>query len=103
LPEFRLDDDNVFNGTNGNDQLIFGAGDQNLYGGDGFDQVNYDGLRSEYTISQSENGTISIDHPIWGTDNLVNIEALVFTGFEPGADGQQVGDFEFILTGDPFG
>lgn len=111
LPEFRLDADNVFNGTNGNDQLIFGAGDQSLYGGvgddfydggDGFDQINYDGLRSEYTITQSANGTITVDHPIWGTDNLVNIEALVFTGFEPGAAGQQVGDFEFILTGDLF-
>ena len=101
LPVFRLDGDNVINGTNGNDQMIFGDGSQNLYGGLGddfydggadFDQLNYDGNRSEYTITQDANGVITMDHPIWGTDTFVNIEGLFFNG----------GEGEFILVADLF-
>lgn len=101
LPDFRLDGDNVINGTNGNDQLIFDTGTQNLYGGLGddffdggadFDQINYDGNRSEFTFTQGENGIVTVDHPIWGTDTFINIEGLFFNG----------GDGEFILVADLF-
>ena len=111
LPDFRLDNDNVINGTNGNDVLEGGAGIQGFYGGTGDDvyfgaddfvQVNYDGARSEYNISENGDGSITVDHPIWGTDTLVNIDGLVFTGAEPGVGGAVSAPFEFVATDDLF-
>ena len=43
-----------------------------------------------------------MDHPIWGTDTLVNIDGLVFTGAEPGVGGAVSAPFEFISTDDLF-
>ena len=100
LPRLRVDDDTVLNGTNGDDVLQSDASLLGLYGGtgndvyfgsDGFDQVNYDGARSEYTIFENGDGSITVDHPIWGTDTLNDIDGLLFTGFEPGANGAQTG------------
>ena len=111
LPRFRLDNDNVINGTNGNDTLDGGADVQGFYGGTGddvyigtgaFEQVNYDGSRSEYNISENGDGSITVDHPIWGTDTLIDIDGLVFTGVEPGVGGAVSGPFEFISTDDLF-
>ena len=42
------------------------------------------------------------DSPIWGTDVLNDINALIFTGVEPGVGGEQTAPFEFILTDDLF-
>ena len=72
-------------------------------GADDFVQVNYDGARSEYNITENGDGSIVVDHPIWGTDTLVNIDGLVFTGVEPGVGGAQTAPFEFIATDDLFG
>lgn len=111
LPRFRLDNDNVINGTNGDDNIQGGADVQGFYGGtgndvyfgtDGFEQVNYDGARSEYNITQNNDGSITVDHPIWGTDILNDIDALIFTGVEPGVGGAQSAPFEFISTDDLF-
>jgi len=113
LPTFRVDNDNVLNGTLGNDFMQGDASGTSFYGGLGndafmgsetaFDQVNFDGLRSEYTFTQNANGTITSDHPIWGTDTLSNIDGIVFTGREPGAEGAELGDFEFVDIGALFG
>ena len=112
LPRFRLDNDNVINGTNGNDNLQGGGDIQGFYGGTGndvyfgsddFDQVNYDGARSEYTITENNNGSITVDHPIWGRDTLNDIDGLVFTGVEPGVGGERTAAFEFVSTDDLFG
>jgi len=111
LPRFRLDNDNVINGTNGDDAIQGGADVQGFYGGQGddvyfgtdaFEQVNYDGARSEYAITQNGDGSIIVDHPIWGTDTLNDIDALIFTGVEPGVGGAQSAPFEFISTDDLF-
>ena len=111
LPRFRLDNDNVINGTNGDDNIQATADVQGFYGGtgddvyfgtDNFEQVNYDGSRSEYTITQNNDGSITVDHPIWGTDTLNDIDALIFTGVEPGVGGEQTAPFEFISTDDLF-
>ena len=111
LPRFRLDNDNVINGTNGDDNIQGGADVQGFYGGtgndvyfgtDGFEQVNYDGARAEYNIFQNGDGSITVDHPIWGTDVLNDIDALIFTGVEPGVGGAQSAPFEFISTDDLF-
>lgn len=111
LPEFRLDNDNVINGTNRDDLIPAQAGVQGFYGGLGndtyqgtanFEQVNYDGARAEYTIRQNTNGSISISHPIWGDDTLFDIDGLIFTGVEPGVGGEQSAPFEFVNIGDLF-
>jgi len=89
LPEFRLDNDNVLNGTNGNDVMIGTNADENFYGGvgndfynggGGFDQLNYDGNFSEYTVTQNDNGSFTISHDVWGVDTFQNIEGLFFNG-----------------------
>jgi len=109
LPVFRLDNDNVINGTPGNDTIPGQAGIDGYYGGQGNDtyqgtgnweQVNYDGARAEYTFTQNANGSIRVSHPIWGTDTLVNIDALIFTGVEPGVGGVRTAPFEWIAIGD---
>lgn len=112
LPAFRVDADDVLNGTNGDDVMVGDADGTNFYGGvgndsfigaeDSFDQINYDGARSEYAITQNRDGSITIDHPIWGTDTLTDIDALVFTGREPGADGAEVAPFQFVRLEDLF-
>ena len=104
LPEFRLDADNVLNGTNGDDNMIGSNAGTNFYGGLGddfymgsmnnYDQINYDGNRSEYTFTQNGDGTITADHPIWGTDTFADIEGMYFNG--TGESG------EFILVADLF-
>lgn len=96
LPEFRLDADNVLNGTNGNDNMVGANAGTNFYGGLGddvfigsgrnYDQINYDGDRSEYTFTQNANGSITSDHPIWGTDTLTNIDGIFFNGTGTGGE-----------------
>lgn len=113
LPDFRLDGDDVLNGTFENDVMRGDADGTNFYGGtgndryigsgSGYDQVNFDGLRSEYTFTQNANGSVRVTHDIWGTDTLTNIDGLVFTGSEPGADGAVLGAFEWIAIDDVFG
>jgi len=85
LPAQRVDSDNVVNGTNGNDTIQVVDGLQGAYGGvgddiyngaaDSFSQVNYDGVRSEFTIVENANGSITVFHPIWGTDTGTNPRA----------------------------
>ncbi|MEP3654939.1 MAG: hypothetical protein ABJO36_08585 [Litorimonas sp.] len=112
LPTFRLDGDNVINGTPGNDIIPAQTGVQGFYGGLGndtyqgtgnFEQVNYDGARAEYTFRQNANGSIRVTHPIWGTDTLVDIDGLIFTGVEPGVGGNRTAEFEYVNIGDVVG
>ena len=105
LPEFRLDADNVLNGTNGDDVMVGAVEGTNFYGGLGddvftgsgrnFDQINYDGDRSEYNFTQNADGSITAEHPIWGVDTFTDIEGLFFNGTDNGG--------EFILVEDLFG
>lgn len=111
LPAFRLDNDNVINGTNGDDDIPSQPGVQGFYGGLGddtfrgtgdFEQVNYDGARSEFSFAQNADGSIGVSHPIWGNDTLINIDALIFTGVEPGVGGARTAEFEFVDVNDLF-
>lgn len=105
LPEFRLDADAVLNGTNGDDNMIGANAGTFFYGGLGddeftgssrnYDQINYDGDRSEYTFSQNADGSVTVDHAIWGEDSFSDIDGLYFTGTDGGG--------EFILVIDLFG
>ena len=90
LPEFRLDADNVWNGTPGDDVMRADAGGWNFYGGtgddrfigreDAYDQVNYDGGFEDFTFTRQVNGTVVAEHPVWGRDVLVDIDGVYFAG-----------------------
>lgn len=89
LPTFRMDADGVLNGTPGNDTMTGTTADEYFYGGvgndtyngrGGFDQINYDGNRSEYDITENADGSYTIDHDIWGTDTVQNVEGFYFAG-----------------------
>ncbi len=89
LPTFRMDADGVLNGTPGNDTMNGNAQDEFFYGGvgndtingrNGFDQVNYDGERDEYTITQNGDGSYRIEHDVWGIDTIRNVEGFYFSG-----------------------
>ena len=86
---FRLDDDGVLNGTAGNDRMTGTGADDFYYGGTGndrydgqggYNQVNFDGDLADYTITQTGNRTFTFDHPVWGTDTLIDIDGLWLAG-----------------------
>ncbi len=90
LPRFRLDADNVLNGTPWNDVMRAEAGGTNFYGGTGddiyrglansYDQVNYDGDFDDYTVTSNANGSVTLSHDVWGSDTLFDIDGLYFNG-----------------------
>ncbi len=89
LPAFRMDADGVLNGTPGNDIMNGNAQDEFFYGGvgndtingrGGFDQVNYDGERDDYTITQNGDGSYQVEHDVWGIDTVRNVEGFYFSG-----------------------
>ena len=89
LPVFRLDADGVINGTPGRDfmlgtqntdQFYGGTGNDVFVGRGGFDQVNFDGALSDYTVTMSDTGAFIFQHPIWGTDILRGIEGIYLNG-----------------------
>ena len=114
LPAFRLDADGVVNGTPFDDVMVGTDGFDNYYGGvgndvydggAGFDQVNYDGQRSDYNIVDNGDGTITISNDVFGVDTISNIEGIFFNGGanDIPVDGITVGQPEFILVDDLFG
>ena len=89
LPTFRIDADGVINGTPDDDVMTGTAATEYFYGGigddsyngrGGYDQLNYDGLRSDYEITQNNDGSFTISHDVWGTDTASNIEGFYFSG-----------------------
>lgn len=90
LPKFRLDADDVLNGTPFRDVMRADEDGTNFYGGTGddvyrgrnnaYDQVNYDGDFSEYTVTSNANGSVTLSHDIWGSDTLYDIDGLFFNG-----------------------
>ena len=90
LPTFRIDADDVLNGTPGNDVMRADAGGTNFYGGtgndryvgrrDAYDQVNFDGDFADYTFTRADNGNVIAEHPVWGRDVLVQIDGIYFSG-----------------------
>ncbi len=90
LPRFRLDADDVLNGTPGNDRMQADASGTNFYGGTGndtflgrnnaYDQVNYDGDLADYSVQTNANGIVIITSALWGRDTLSNIDGIYFNG-----------------------
>lgn len=90
LPRYRIDADDVLNGTPGDDVMNADASGTNFYGGTGddtyngrannYDQINYDGDIEDYTITANADGSYTVSHDVWGTDILVDIDGLWFNG-----------------------
>jgi len=107
LPDFRVDADNVTNGTpfddimNGtaaDDYFYGGVGDDTYDGAGGYNQVNYDGVMSDYTITQNEDGSFTFVHDVWGTDTVSNVDGFYFAG-----NFEWVGADDLVLDNDNSG
>lgn len=69
------------NGKEGVDVLYGSAGDDRLNGGDsGYNQANYAGVAADYTVTKNVDGSFTLASAAYGTDTLINIEAIVFEG-----------------------
>ena len=75
--------DDVFEGLAGQDVFYGGEGNDTYYGGDDYDQVNYNGFAADYSFVRQADGSVTVSHPTYGTDTLVDIEGLWF--FDEGA------------------
>lgn len=74
------DGDDVINALGGNDRVWFTSGDDIIDLGDGFDQMNYVGSASDYTITENADGTITVVKPDGGTDTISSVEGMYFGG-----------------------
>jgi hypothetical protein len=74
-----LSGNDVINGSTGNDTLYGGNGNDVINGGGGIDTVVYNDNRSDYTILEKVDGSISVANNISGdTDTLHDITYLAF-------------------------
>lgn len=74
--------DNTIIGRGGSDTLVGHGGDDLLDGGSGNDVANYAGRLSDFTIYRDLQGALNVVDMVGseGRDQLVDIEALYFTG-----------------------
>ncbi|MBY6092909.1 nidogen-like domain-containing protein [Maritimibacter alkaliphilus] len=71
---------NTLVGLEGNDTLIGSGGNDTLDGGEGCDTASFSGAYAEYTITENENGTVTVAHSgADGTDTLKDMEFLQFS------------------------
>ncbi len=71
----------VMIGNGGADLFISSLGNDDIRGNTvGYDQVNYDGRRADYTFTRNANGTITVTGATTGTDTLTNIDGFWFYG-----------------------
>ena len=87
-------------GTRGNDIMIGNGGSDLFIGSLGnddirgnapaYDQVNYDGRRTDYTFTRNANGTITVNGTGTGTDTLTSIEGFWFYGENAWYSAEQV-------------
>jgi len=68
-------------GSNVNNTFIGLEGDDFINGNGGnYNQVDYDGNIAEYVLTQNGDGSITVTHPTFGTDTLVDIDGFWFGG-----------------------
>ena len=96
------DADNVLKGGAGDDRLMGRGGNDELHGGDGEDRAVYRGSMSDYTIDYASgpgSATTVTDSSASrdGTDELYDIEILVFEG-----DGSEIHLGSFSAVGEAF-
>ena len=69
-----------FEGTAADDTFYGGRGDDVYRGGVGYNQVDYDGKAADYTFAHRSDGTVTVSHPVYGTDTLSDIDGFWFRG-----------------------
>ena len=74
------DGDDRFIGTSGKDTFYGGKGDDLYEGGADYDQVDYDGKPSDYTLTRNADGSVTVDSTAYGTDTLKSIGGIWFRG-----------------------
>lgn len=78
---FGTDGNDDLIGSNNNDQFYSGNGNDYINGNGGdYNQANFEGSIYEYSFYQNPNGSVSIVHPTYGTDTIVDIDGLWFGG-----------------------
>jgi Ca2+-binding RTX toxin-like protein len=76
-----LDGDDVLLGGDGNDTLNGGAGDDVLAGGGGtYNQVDYQGARTDFSFIRNLDTSVTVTSAAWGTDTLTDINGVWFVG-----------------------
>ncbi|MEP0944909.1 MAG: hypothetical protein ABJH63_02155 [Rhizobiaceae bacterium] len=71
------DDEDIY-GTEGKDVWDADYGDQTYHGGEGYNQVDYEGSRSDYKMTKNDDGSVTVSHPEYGTDTLHDIDGFWF-------------------------
>lgn len=74
---FGAPDHNIYAGG-GNDSIYPGAGSHLIDGGSGLDTCNYDGIATDYKITQLANGQFTVTKKSGAIDTLNSIEILKF-------------------------
>ncbi|WP_299866750.1 calcium-binding protein [uncultured Hoeflea sp.] len=68
-------------GGDGNDTLNGGAGDDVLAGGGGtYNQVDYEGVRTDFSFIRNVDDSVTVTSTAWGTDTLTDINGVWFVG-----------------------
>ncbi len=100
---------NTLTGNDGNDVLIGGGGNDQLAGGEGCDTAGFSGAMADYTITDNDDGSVTVAHNgggVDGTDTLVDIEMAQFSdqlynlGSEGALEFTAVTDNSFVSFGD---
>jgi serralysin len=86
-------------GGKGNDTLIGNSADNTLYGGAGDDTVIFSGPQSAYTVTDL-GGSVRVTGPE-GTDTLISIEHMLFSGGVTPGNNNVLFDAAFYLSHNP--
>ncbi|MEZ5844229.1 MAG: PQQ-dependent sugar dehydrogenase [Hyphomicrobiaceae bacterium] len=71
----------VMRGGDGLDVFYGGAGNDLIDGeGGDYNQIDLDGRAADYTFVRNADGTVTVSHPSYGTDVLVDIDGVWFFG-----------------------
>jgi Ca2+-binding RTX toxin-like protein len=84
--------DDYLPGTTGHDTILGGDGNDTLYGdlgddildgqGGTYNQVDYEGEADDYTFTRNLDDSVTVSHPVYGTDTLRDIDGVWFLGEE---------------------
>ena len=78
---FTTDADDIVNGNGGRDEGRGSAGNDIFNFDDGYDQVNYDGVATDYSFIDNGDGTVTVNKPN-GQDILTGVDGIWFYGEE---------------------
>ncbi|EFL88823.1 calcium-binding protein [Ahrensia sp. R2A130] len=96
---FGTDDNDVLTGGEGNDGFLGSAGNDTIDGGEGYNQIDYAGSSSDYSVTL-DGDTLTVVKPNGeGTDTVSNVSGVYFFGDDTwkaveefGADGDDGDD-----------